>query len=91
MTSEKPDQNIRIPILTKLFRNDFWGASYTTVKNCLSKIPKHDHGKAKKEMDDMNKDGLIQFHKRKKCVSLNPSAKDEIEEKLRDHLPDFYF
>jgi hypothetical protein len=93
MTSndDKHDQDLRVPILTKLFRNDLWGKSYTTIQNSLSKIPNHDKGKGKEEIDKMEQDGLVQIHKGGECISLNTSAKKEIEDLLEDHLPDFYF
>lgn len=85
------DQGLRVPILTKLFRRDLWGKSYTTIENALKKLPVHRHGEAKEEVQEMRQDGLVILHKGGKCVSLNPSAKEEIESILKDHLPDYFF
>lgn len=85
------DSNYRILILSKLYRRDLWGKSYTTVENSLSKLPKHERGKGKEELEEMQKDGIVLFHKRENCVSLNPSAKEQIEDTLQGHLPDYLF
>jgi len=85
----KKDQNLRISILSKLYRRSLWGKSYTTLENSLSKIPNHNKGKAKEVLEELRKEGLVQFHKRGSCVSLNPNAKEKIEDILQDHLPDY--
>jgi len=87
--TDSSDQDLRIPILTKLYRRSLWGKSYTTVENSLSKIPKHDRGRAKEVLEEMNQEGLIRFHKGGNCVSLNPNSKEKIENILGGHLPDY--
>ena len=88
---DEKDQNLVIPILSKLYRRSLWGKSYTTIENSLSKIPKHNRGKAEEILEELIKEGLLQLHKGGSCVSLNPSAKQEIEDRLEDHLPDYLF
>lgn len=83
------NQDLIIPILSKLYRRKLWGKSYTTIENSLSKIPKHNRGKAKEALENLRKEDLVLFHKRKSCVSLNPDRKNEIEQILEDHLPDY--
>ncbi|MDY6788780.1 MAG: hypothetical protein SVV03_02345 [Candidatus Nanohaloarchaea archaeon] len=83
---------MKVSIAAKLWRNKFFGKSYTTIENALSKIPKHDRGKGKKAIDEMYKEGFLEYHKNREmpeCVSTNLNSIERVKKLLKGSLPDF--
>ena len=89
MGTEKPDQELRKAILAKLWRRGVFGGRYIPVEKALSKIPRHEWDRARENIDQMHKNGLIEFHKGKDCISINPSNKDEVKKVLKGYFPDY--
>ncbi len=89
MGDEEPQQNFKKAILSKLWRRGVFGGRYIPIEKALSKIPRHDWDKAKDVIEEMHREGLVQLHKNKDCISINPPNKDEVKKLLEGHLPDF--
>ncbi len=82
-------RELKVAIASKLWRNKFFGDSYTTVENALSKIPQHDRGRGRDAIEEMTKFGLLEYHKNRKCVSISMQGINRVRKILRGVLPDF--
>jgi hypothetical protein len=80
----------KIAILAKLARHRRIGMNYTPIENTLSKLPAHARGDIQAIIEEMHKDGIIEFHKGKECISLNPAALEEITAILDGEIPPYY-
>ena len=54
-------------------------------------IPKHERGNLDNLLDELHKDGFIEYHKGKDCVSINRYHKDKVRRYLDDEVPEFYW
>ncbi len=75
-------ERVKILVLKNLFKHRYWGGRHTSVENSIKGIPGHLGGVAKKVVNDLIKERLLNpkitsygLH-----VSLSPSMKAEIEE-----------
>lgn len=81
-----PTENeLKALILHKLRRGRCWGGKYRPIQKVIRYIPPHLRGKAKDLIDEMIKEGFLESHKRKKCVSLNIRYKEEIIRFIRKY------
>lgn len=78
-----------IDILTKLWRRGLFGGKYQPIEQILSNTPRQHHDEARQALDDLYKDGLIQYHKNRMCASINPSHKEEVKTVLRGKIPNY--
>lgn len=78
-----------IDILTKLWRRGLFGGKYQPIEQILSHTPREHHADARNALDDLHQDGLIQYHKNRKCASINPRHKDDVRELLKGKVPDY--
>ncbi len=66
------------------------GGKYTPKQKTYGQIPKNERGNLDQLLDEMYKNGLINYKKNKKVISINSRAKGKIEKMLKDDLPDYY-
>lgn len=79
----------KIAILSKLARRNKIGMNYVPIEKTVSKIPSHARGNIGDIIDEMYKDGLLEYHKNKNCISLRPKAVPKVIKMIRDEVPDY--
>lgn len=79
----------KIAILSKLGRKRKIGMDYIPKENAFSKIPGHARGNLDDILDEMHRDGLIEYHKGKNCISINRNAVSEVVDLIEDEVPDY--
>lgn len=79
----------KIAVLSKLARRNKIGMNYIPKEKAFSKIPQHARGNLKDILDELHGNGLIEYHKGKNCISLNPKSIDNVTEKIQDEVPDY--
>ncbi|MFB6209227.1 MAG: hypothetical protein ABEJ56_03745 [Candidatus Nanohaloarchaea archaeon] len=79
----------KIAILAKLARKKKLGMNYIPKEKAFSKIPSHDRGNLDSILKEMRRNGLIEFHKNRKCISINPGAVPEVIEPIGEEVPDY--
>lgn len=84
------DEDLKKAILAKLWRKGKFGHSYLPKKKALSKIPPKFRGRAEDQIVEMWKDKLINFEKKKKCISIRVDAKGEVKEMVKGEIPSYY-
>jgi hypothetical protein len=71
---------IRKYVIKRLYRRGCWHEKHTAFENAYSGVPSHLRGEAKKQVQELIKEGLIL--EKSTCyglqVSLNPEKRDEI-------------
>jgi len=77
----KEDQ-YRFKILWKLYTHRRWGASYTPIENVTRGLPGDEIGACRVVVEQLVREGILLFHKKRRCVSLNVRKKKEIVELL---------
>ena len=65
------DEQKKKNMLAKLVMRGNVGGNYTPREKVSSGIPKHERGNLESLLDELHKDGFIEYHKGKKCVSIN--------------------
>ncbi|KXB06611.1 hypothetical protein AKJ51_03355 [candidate division MSBL1 archaeon SCGC-AAA382A20] len=85
------DEQKKKNVLAKLVMRGNVGGKYTPRKKVYSGIPKHERGNLESLLDELHKDGFIEYHKGKKCVSINRYKKDMVKEYLQEEVPEFYW
>lgn len=78
-----------ISVLAKMWRRNLFGGKYEPVEKLMSDIPVERRDEAEESFERLHKDGLIIFHKGKKCASINTNYKEEIREILEGEIPDY--
>lgn len=78
-----------ISILGKLWRRDLFGGKYEPLEKLMSDIPSERRDEARNAFGKLHADGLIVFHKGKKCASINTNYKEEVREELKGEIPDY--
>lgn len=77
----------KIAILAKLARKTKIGMDYIPKEKAYSKIPSHARGNLDNVLDEMHRDGLIEYHKRKNCISISPGSISEVTDLIEDEVP----
>lgn len=86
-TDERKKKNM----LAKLVMRGNVGGKYTPKEEVYSGIPKHARGNLENLLDELFKEGFIEYHKGKSCVSINRRQKDMVREYLEGEVPEFYW
>lgn len=63
--------------------------NYIPIEKAISKIPSHARGNIENIIDEMHKEGLLEYHKNKKCISLRPKSVSQITDMIKDEVPDY--
>lgn len=85
-----------VSILTKLWMRGLFGGKYQPVEQLFSDIPRERYSDAREAMDDLHQDGLVVYHKKGNCASINPRYKDRVRTILREaedvpsYVPDLH-
>ncbi|MFB6245867.1 MAG: hypothetical protein ABEJ03_05990 [Candidatus Nanohaloarchaea archaeon] len=79
----------KIALLAKLARKQKIGMNYIPKQKSYSKIPSHARGGLDGILDEMWRDALIEFHKGRKCISINPGSLDEVTSMIEGEVPDY--
>lgn len=79
----------QVDALAKLWRRGLFGGKYQPIEQVLSATPREHHDKAKEALDELHKDGMIVYHKNRKCVSINTRYKEKVREILRGEIPGY--
>ncbi|PSG98538.1 MAG: hypothetical protein BRC29_00235 [Nanohaloarchaea archaeon SW_7_43_1] len=79
----------KIAILAKLGRKTKIGMDYIPKEKAYSRIPGHARGELEGILDEMHKDGLIEYHKGKNCISINPNSISEVVDLIEDEVPSY--
>ncbi len=86
-TAEQKRKNM----LSKMVMRGNVGGKYTPKEKVYSGIPKHERGDLESLLDELYKDGFVEYHKGKSCVSINRHRKDRVKEYLEGEVPEFYW
>lgn len=80
-----------VSILTKLWMRGLFGGKYQPVEQILSDIPREHHDEAREVLEELHQDGLIIFHKDRKCASINTHYKEKVRRILEqsDDVPGY--
>jgi len=76
------EEQYKFKILWNLYAHRKWGASYTPIENVTRGLPRDEVGACRAVIELLVKEGILLFHKKRKCVSLNVRKKKEIMEFL---------
>lgn len=79
----------KIAILSKLARRSKIGMNYILVEKSISKIPTHARGNIRSIIDEMHRDGLLEYHKNRNCISLRPESISRVVDMIEDEVPDY--
>lgn len=79
----------KIAILSKLARKTKISKDYIPKEKAFSKIPGHARGDLDDILNEMHRDGLIEYHKGKNCISINRNSVPEVAEIIEDEVPDY--
>ncbi|MFB6099957.1 MAG: hypothetical protein ABEK16_01670 [Candidatus Nanohalobium sp.] len=79
----------KIAILAKLARRNKIGMNYIPKEKAFSNIPSHARGDLDDILDELHGNGLIEYHKGKNCISLNPKSIDEVVERIEEEIPNY--
>ena len=85
------DEQKKKNMLAKMVMRRNVGEKYTPKEKVYSGIPKHKRGNLGNLLDELHKDGFIEYHKGKDCVSINRYHKDKVRRYLDDEVPEFYW
>ncbi|MFO7793029.1 MAG: hypothetical protein R6W73_08650 [Candidatus Saliniplasma sp.] len=85
------DEQKKKNMLAKMVMRRKVGEKYTPKEKVYSGIPKHERGGLENLLDELYKDGFIEYHKGKNCVSINRHQKDLVKRYLKDEVPEFYW
>lgn len=85
------DEQKKKNMLAKLVRRGNVGGKYTPKEKIYSGIPKDSRGNLESLLDELHRKGLIEFHKGKKCVSINRRNKKKVKKYLEGEVPDFFW
>ena len=85
------DEQKKKNMLAKLVIRGNVGEKYTPKGKIYSGIPKHERGNLESLLDELFKDGYIEYHKGKNCVSINRHKKKKVKKYLKDEVPNFYW
>ena len=85
------DEQKKKNMLAKMVMRRNVGEKYTPKEKVYSGIPTHERGNLDDLLDDLHKDGFIEYHKGKDCVSINRYHKDKVRRYLDDEVPEFYW
>lgn len=83
------DREIRGIILDKLLRNSLIGNNYTSTdsfERSVSKRLKKNGKRVKRIINDMNKEGFLEFKKSRKTISINRHRVREADRQRREIL-----
>ncbi|KXB06186.1 hypothetical protein AKJ51_04095 [candidate division MSBL1 archaeon SCGC-AAA382A20] len=72
--------------ISKLARRNKIGMDYIPIEKTVSKIPVHARGDI---IDEMYKSGLLEYHKNKDCISLNPKSVNRVIGIIEGEVPDY--
>lgn len=72
-------------VLEKMVRRRQWGMNYRPVEKTLSSVPKRCRRDARKDLEELAREGWVERHKNGACVSLDPTARTEIRRFLERH------
>ena len=89
MSDSLGKQGKKIAILAKLARRTKIGMDYLPKEKVLGRIPKHARGDISTVLDEMYREGLIEYHKGKKCISINPNSVEKVTRMLEGEIPDY--
>lgn len=89
--SKYTDEKKKKAMLAKMVIRRQVGEKYKDKRKVYSPIPAHERGNLESLLDDLYKEGYIEYHKGKKCVSINRNKKDKVKEYLKDEVPEFYW
>lgn len=89
MSDSLSKQEKKIAILSKLARRNKIGMNYIPVEKTVSRIPTHARGNIENIIDEMYKDGLLEYHKNKKCISLRPKSIPKVVDLIKEEVPDY--
>lgn len=70
---------IRRHIIRKLVKRDAWGNTYINKHLAMKGILRHLLGFVDEILDELWREGIVIYHKRKECISLNTKRKGRIE------------
>lgn len=79
----------KVAVLSKLARRTKIGMSYIPREKAYSKIPQHARGGMEDVLDELRQEGLLEFHKNGRCISLNPRSLDRVSEILEGEVPGY--
>lgn len=89
MSDSLDKEGKKIAILSKLARKTKIGMDYIPKEKAFSKIPSHARGNLDTVLEELHRNGLIEYHKGKNCISLNPKAIPQSVEKIQDEVPSY--
>jgi hypothetical protein len=78
-----------VSVLAKMWRRNLFGGKYEPLEKLMSDIPTERRDKAREAFETLHGDGLIIFHKGKKCASINTNHKEEVREILEGEVPNY--
>ncbi len=85
------DEQKKKNMLAKMVMRRKVGERYTPKEKVYSGVPKHARGNLESLLDELHKDGFIEYHKGKSCVSINRHKKRMVKKYLKDEIPEFYW
>lgn len=89
MTDSLDREGKKIAILSKLARKRKIGMDYVPKKKAFSKIPGHARGDLDDILDEMHREGLIEYHKGKNCISINTKSVSKVVDLIEDEVPNY--
>lgn len=85
VTNDQKKKNI----LAKLVRRRNIGEKYTPKEKTYSGIRKDERGNLSEILDELHKEGYIEYHKGKNCISINRHNKEKVKQYLEDEVPEY--
>lgn len=83
------DKQKKKNILAKLVRRRNIGEKYTLKEKTYSGIRKDQRGNLAQLLDELHKEGFIEYHKGKNCISINRHNKEKVKQFLEDEVPEY--
>ncbi len=78
--------DLRAALMETMVQRNQWSMNYKNIERTVSgfpeRIPKAD---LRDELDRMVKDGIAEYHKNKKCISLRSARSKDVKEYIEKH------
>ncbi len=82
-------EQIKKAILGSMMRRHIIGMKYKPKKFIISKLAPNARGEINNLLNELFRDGFIEYHKNKNCISLNPKNKKEICNYTKNHVSEY--
>lgn len=81
----------QVSILAKLWMRGLFGGKYQPVEQLFSDIPREHYDDARQALEELYKEGLVRYHKNRKCASINTGYKERVRTILQqaDDIPGY--